>query len=430
MIPRYSRKEMADIWSEETRFKKMLEVELAVCEAMAELKIIPKTSFENIRKNAKFDIHKIKEREKLTGHEVVAFVEVVSESVGDDGRFIHFGLTSSDVLDTVTALQLKNSLNLLISDINELLSVLEKMAIKYKNTAMIGRTHGIHAEPITFGLKVLSWYSAFKRCLRLLEITLEDVSYGKISGAVGNYAHISPKIEEIVCKKFGLKPEPVSTQIIPRDRYATYICRLAIVGSVIEWVATEIRNLQRTEIKEVEEPFTKTQKGSSAMPHKRNPILSENLCGLARLLRSYTTVALENIALWHERDISHSSAERIIFPDASILLDFMLQRLIKILTGLKVYPENMKKNLEMTKGVVSSEKLLLKLIEKGLNRESAYKLIQSLAFESLHNKKNLKELALKNKTIKEKIPKKEIEECFNFKSFFKYHKYIFEKVLK
>lgn len=430
MIPRYSRKEMADIWSEETRFKKMLEVEIAVCEAMAELGMIPKVSFENIKKNAKFDIQKIREYEKLTGHEVVAFVEVISESVGDDGRFIHFGLTSSDVLDTATALQLKESLNLLISDIKELLSVLKKIAIKYKNTPMIGRTHGVHAEPITFGLKVLSWYNAFKRCLKLIEMTLEDVSYGKISGAVGNYAHISPKVEEKVCERLGLKPEPVSTQIIPRDRYAIYICRVAIVGSVIELVATEIRNLQRTEIKEVEEPFTKTQKGSSAMPHKRNPILSENLCGLARLLRSYAIVALENIALWNERDISHSSAERIILPDASILLDFMLQRLIKILSGLNVYPENMKKNLQISKGVVFSEKLLLKLIEKGLERKTAYGLIQSLAFKSLHSEKNLKELALKNETIKEKMSKKEIEECFNLKSFFKHHKYIFEKVLK
>lgn len=419
MIERYTLPEMKKIWAEENKFAKMLEVELAVCEGLTNLGIIPEEDYVKIRKKVKLNIERIKEIEKITKHDLAAFVDQVSENLGKEGRWIHFGLTSSDVLDTVTALQLKESAILLIEKLNKFAQTLKNLAFKYKNTPMLGRTHGIHAEPITFGLKLLSFYSEVKRHLQMLETVKEQVSYGKISCAVGTYAHLDPKIEKFVMGKLGLESEPVSTQIIPRDRYAVYLSSLAIIASSLEKFATEIRNLQRSEIAEVEEYFTPGQKGSSAMPHKRNPILSENICGLARLMRSYVLVGLENITLWHERDISHSSAERVVLPDASILLDFMLTRIDYIFKNLIVYPENMQKNLEKSYRTYFSQKILLKLIKKGLARDNAYRIIQKLAEQALKEKKVFVLLVKKDTEIKKYLTEKEIEESLSEKSFLK-----------
>lgn len=430
MIERYSLPEMKKIWSEENKFEKMLQVEFAVCEGLVKLGIIPKKDYENIRRKVKLNPKRIKEIEKITKHDLAAFVDQISENLGNEARWIHYGLTSSDVLDTVTALQLKESSLLLIEKLNKFAQTLKNLALKYKNTIMIGRTHGIQAEPITFGLKLLSFYSEIKRHLQMLESVKDEVSYGKISCAVGTYAHLDPKIEELVMGKLGLKREPVSTQIIPRDRYAVYLSSLAIIASSLEKFATEIRNLQRSEIAEVEEYFTPGQKGSSAMPHKRNPILSENLCGLARLMRSYCLVGLENIPLWHERDISHSSAERVILPDASILLDFMLNRIENIFKNLRVYPENMRKNLVKSYRTYFSQKILLKLIEQGLKRDDAYRIVQGLAHQALEEKKDFVSLVEEDKEIKKYLTRKETKECLSDKSFLKNIDKIFARFRK
>lgn len=427
MIERYALPEMTKIWSEENKFTKMLEVELAVGEGLANSGIIPKNDYAKIKKRVKLNIPRIKEIEKITRHDLAAFVDQISENLEKEGRWIHFGLTSSDVLDTVTALQLEESSVLLTEKLNKFAQTLKNLSLKYKNTLMLGRTHGMQAEPITFGLKLLSFYSEVKRHLQMLETVKENVSYGKISCAVGTYAHLHPKIEEGVMKKLGLKREPVSTQIIPRDRYAVYLSSLAIIASSLEKFATEIRNLQRSEIAEVEEYFSSGQKGSSAMPHKRNPILSENICGLARLMRSYCLVGLENISLWHERDISHSSAERIILPDASILLDFMLMRIEYLFKNLVVYPENMQKNLEKSYRTYFSQKILLQLIEKGLTRDNAYQIVQKLAHQALAEKKDFAALVKKDREIKKYLREKEIEECLSEKSFLKNIDHIFAR---
>jgi adenylosuccinate lyase len=410
---------MKKIWSEENKFSKMLEVELAVCEGLMHLRIIPKNDYAKIIKGARLNLKRVKEIEKITKHDLAAFVDQISENLGKEARWIHYGLTSSDVLDTVTALQLKESSLLLIKKLNKFAQTLKNLALKYKNTVMLGRTHGIQAEPITFGWKLLTFYSEIKRHLQMLGSVKEVVRYGKISCAVGTYAHLDPKVEEQVMKKIGLRNEPVSTQIIPRDRYAVYLSSLAIIASSLEKFATEIRNLQRSEIAEVEEYFSAGQKGSSAMPHKRNPILSENLCGLARLMRSYCLVGLENIPLWHERDISHSSAERIVLPDASILLDFMLTRIENIFKNLVVYPENMQKNLEKSYRTYFSQKILLKLIEKGLKRDDVYRIVQELAHQALEEKKDFVSLVEEDKEIKRYLTGKEIKECLEEKSFLK-----------
>lgn len=428
MIPRYTKPEMAAIWSDENRFKKMLDVEIYAAEAMVPLGIVPKKAVETIRKKAKINVGRINEIELTVKHDVISFLTAVVETTGPDGRFLHLGMTSSDVLDTATAAQMREATLLIISETKKLLPILSKLAKKYKMTPMMGRTHGVHAEPMTFGLKVASWYSEIKRNIARLETALETVSYGNISGAVGTMAHVSPKVESYVCKKMGLKPEPVSTQIIPRDRHSIYLSTIAHLGAALERIATEIRHLQRTEVAEAEEPFTKGQKGSSAMPHKRNPIISENVCGLARLLRGYAMTAMENIALWHERDISHSSTERIMLPDASIVIHYMLVRMQTLLSGLNVYPKNMQANLDKTKDVIFSGTLLLSLVDKGLSREKAYAMVQAAAFDARDNKISLEEASLKSPEMKKYLSAAEIRRDCDVKSQFKNVDFIFKRV--
>src|SRR5574341_1715970 len=376
MIPRYTRPEMGRIWSEENGFQKWLEVEILAAEAMARMGKIPKAAIARIRKKARFDVKRIRAIEAEVKHEIIAFLSSVAEFIGDDARYLHMGMTSSDVMDTALAIQFKEASAIIEQDIRDLMSALRRQARRYKWTVQIGRTHGVHAEPITFGLKLALWYQEMARNLSRFEKAVEDITVGQISGAVGTFAQVSPKVEAYVCRQAGLKPAPVSNQIIQRDRHAFYFATLAIIASSLEKFAVEVRHLQRTEVQEAEEPFTAGQKGSSAMPHKRNPILSENASGLARLMRSYAMAALENVPLWHERDISHSSVERVIAPDATILIDYMLNRLSSLVENLIVYPENMKANLEKTGGLVFSESILLSLARKGLSREEAYAAVQ------------------------------------------------------
>jgi adenylosuccinate lyase len=395
MIERYTRKEMAEIWGEDRKLRTWLDIEIAICEAYAQLGVIPQTDLSTIKERARVDVKRVLEIENETRHDVVAFIQAISESVGPSSKWVHLGVTSSDILDTCFSLQLKEASALLFRDLKGLMTVLWEKAEAHKFTPMIGRTHGIHAEPITFGLKMVRFYDEMRRNLERLAAAKERVSYGKISGAVGTHAHVPPFVQEYVCGKLGLKPVPVSTQIIPRDYYAEFFTTLAIIGSSIENLALEIRHLQKTEVGEAEEFFHEGQTGSSAMPHKRNPIGSENLSGLARLLRGYAVSALENVPLWHERDISHSSVERVIGPDATILLDYMLQRLTNLFRNLVVYPDRMKTNMEITRGLYHSEAILLSLIKKGLTRQDAYKLTQSIAMrcfrEHLDFVENLKE---------------------------------------
>ncbi|MCA6085058.1 adenylosuccinate lyase [Candidatus Endomicrobiellum agilis] len=427
MIQRYTKPEMAAVWSDENRFKKMLDVEIFAAEAMSELGTVPKEVVEIIRKKAKINVERINEIELTVKHDVISFLTAVVETTGPEGRFLHLGMTSSDVLDTATGAQLRQAAKLLIGETKKLAVILSGLAKKYKMTPVMGRTHGVHAEPTTFGLKVASWYCEIMRSLDRLNFALETVSYGKISGAVGTMAHLDPKVEKYVCEKMDLKPESVSTQIVPRDRHSIYLSMLAHSGASLERIATEIRHLQRTEVAEAEEPFTKGQKGSSAMPHKRNPIISENVCGLARLLRGYAATAMENIALWHERDISHSSTERIMLPDASIVLHYMLVRMQTLLSGLNVYPENMQINLDKTKDVIFSGTLLLSLVDKGLSREAAYTLIQVAAFDARESRISLEEACLKNPDIKEYLTAEEIKKNCNVESQFKNVDYIFKR---
>lgn len=430
MIPRYTRPEMAHVWSEENRFTQMLEVEILAAEAMARMGVVPRSAVSAVRKKARINISRINQIELTVKHDVIAFLTQVGETVGPQARFLHLGMTSSDVLDTALSVQMKQSCDMLSEAFGRLLVPIKILAKKYQFTPMMGRTHGVHAEPITFGLKAATWYSEIKRAKKLIEQTRDVVSYGKISGAVGTFAHLSPKVEAYVCKKLGLTPEPVSTQIIPRDRHAVYCARLAIAGSSLERIAVEIRHLQRTEVQEAEEPFTAGQKGSSAMPHKRNPIMSENICGLARLLRGYAVTAMENVALWHERDISHSSAERVILPDASIALDFMIARMNRLLSDLRVYPENMKRNMEKTQDVIFSGTLLLSLVNKGLSREKAYALVQRAAFSARDNNVGLEKAVAEDADIRGLLSRTEIKKAFDLKSHFKNVPYIFARVFK
>jgi len=427
LITRYSRPEMSSIWSDESKYKNWLRVEIAVCEAWAENGRIPKEAVEDIKAKAGFDVARIDELEKELKHDVIAFLTSVSEYVGENSRFIHLGLTSSDVLDTALALQLKDSSEILIKDIELVLEVLKRQAFEHKDTVMIGRTHGIHAEPKTLGLVFALWYDEMKRNLERMTRAKDVISVGKISGAVGTFANVPPHVEEAACEKLGLKPAPISTQVVQRDIHAEFFLTLSLIASTIEKIAVEIRHFQRTEVLELEEPFGKGQKGSSAMPHKRNPILSENLCGLSRLVRSYAISALENIPLWHERDISHSSVERVIGPDGTILLDFMLNRLHYLLDGLQVYPENMEKNIWLTRGLVFSQKVLLKLVDKGFSREEAYKIVQSNAMETWKGA-DFKELLVKDESIKDSLTLEEIEECFDVTADLKNVDSIFKRV--
>ncbi|HVO68312.1 MAG TPA: adenylosuccinate lyase [Syntrophales bacterium] len=428
MIPRYSREKMSAIWSSEYRYQKWLDIEILACEAMAVLGEIPKKSLNNIVKKAAFDVARIEELEKITKHDVIAFLTTVTERVGEDGRFIHMGLTSSDILDTSLAVLLKEASDILIDDLNRLLKVLKNKALVYKDTVMIGRSHGIHAEPITFGLKMVIWHQEMTRNLARMLRAKDTISCGKISGAVGTFSFIDPSVEKYVCHKLGLKPAPVSSQIVQRDRHAEFFTTLAIIASSIDKFSQEIRLLQRTEVREAEEYFTPGQKGSSAMPHKRNPVLSENLSGLARLMRSYALAALEDVALWHERDISHSSVERVIAPDATILLDFMLSRFADLVDKLVVYPERMLANLNMTKGVIFSQIVLLKLIEKGMSRENAYAVVQKNAMKSWQEDIDFKKLLLKDKMVMACLNRGDIDAAFRIENFLKYTDFIYKRV--
>lgn len=431
MIARYTRPEMGKIWTEENKFQTWLDIEILSCEAQAELGIIPKEAVKVIREKAKFDVKRIDEIEQQTKHDVIAFLTNVGEYVGPVSRFIHLGMTSSDILDTGLAVQMKQSAELLLKDLNKLQEVLARRAKEFKHTMMVGRTHGIHAEPITFGLKLALWYDETHRNFKRLERALETISVGQISGAVGTYEHLDPHVEKYVCEKLGLKPAPISTQILQRDLHAEFMTTLAIIGSSIEKFATEIRHLQKTEVLEAEEYFSKGQKGSSAMPHKRNPITCERVAGLARVLRGNAQSALEDITLWHERDITHSSVERIIIPDSCILLDHMITTFINIIDKLIVYQENMKKNLELTNGLIFSQAVLLALTNKGMKREDAYALVQKHAMDvwsRKSGKKNFKDVLKTDKTIAKFMKKDEIEKLFDLKKSVKHVDYIFKQV--
>ncbi|MDX9745047.1 MAG: adenylosuccinate lyase [Syntrophales bacterium] len=430
MIPRYSRDKMSRIWEPENKFQTWLDIEVSACEAMAKLGQIPRASLEVIKRKAAFDVKRIDEIEATTRHDVIAFLTSVTEKVGEDGRFIHMGMTSSDVLDTSLAILMKQAAEILLEDLDELLTVLREKAMEHKGTLMIGRTHGIHAEPITFGLKLAIWYEEMVRNQERIIRAKEGISYGKISGAVGTFSFIDPFVEAYVCKKMGLKPAPVASQVVQRDRHAEYFTALAITASSLDKFAQEIRLLQRTEVREAEEYFPPGQKGSSAMPHKRNPVLSENLSGLSRLMRSYAIAALENIPLWHERDISHSSVERIICPDATIVLDFMLSRFTKMVETLTVYPEQMLANLNMTHGVVFSQLVLLKLIDGGMTREGAYDVVQKNAMRSWEGHLDFKELLKKDPEVRSFLTKGEIDDIFHAERFLKHVDVIFQRVFE
>jgi adenylosuccinate lyase len=421
---------MTKIWSPENRYKKWLDVEILACEAMAKLSKIPESALKNIKENVSIKVERIDEIEKTTKHDVIAFLTSLTEKVGEDGRFIHMGLTSSDVLDTALGVQLKESAEILMEDIDQLLVVLKRRAFENKNTLMIGRSHGIHAEPITFGLRMALWYQEMQRNRQRLVQAKESISYGKISGAVGTFSFVDPFVEEYVCSKLGLHAAPVSSQIIQRDRHAEFFTSLAIVASSLDKFAQEIRLLQRTEVREAEEYFSPGQKGSSAMPHKRNPVLSENLSGLARLVRSYAVAALEDIALWHERDISHSSVERVIGPDATIVLDFMLYRFTNMMDKLVIYPERMIYNLNMTHGVIFSQMVLLALIEKGTTREDAYAVVQNNAMKSWQEGLEFRDLLEKDSTVAKYLQKKELAAIFNVNNFLKNLDFIFNRVFE
>jgi adenylosuccinate lyase len=429
MIPRYTRPEMAKIWTEQRKFETWLEIELLVCEALSELGEIPSEAVKEIREKSKFDVQQINEIEKVTKHDVIAFLTNVGESIGPLSKYLHYGLTSSDILDTSLALLLKEASEIILQDIHRFLEILKKKAFQHKETLMIGRSHGVHAEPITFGLKMALWYDEMKRNLIRMERAKEAVSVGKISGAVGTFAHIPPFVEEFVCRRLGLKPAPISTQIVQRDHHAEFFTTLAILASSIEKFSVELRHLQRTEVLEAEEFFSKGQKGSSAMPHKRNPISAENLSGLARLVRSYSIAAMENIPLWHERDISHSSVERVIAPDATILIDYMLNRLTSIVENLIVYPENMKANLDKMGGLIFSEAILLLLTRKGLSREEAYGVVQRNAMKVWEKGDDFKTLLSQDEVIKRLFTAEELNAAFNVRSHLKHVEDIFRRVL-
>ena len=428
MISRYSRKELTQIWSEENKYQIWLNIEIAAAKAMEKYKIIPKGVSSIVKTKAKIKVKRIHEIEAKVKHDVIAFLTSITEQVGINARYLHQGMTSSDVLDTTFNIQLVQSGNILLKDINTILSILKRQAKKYKLTPCIGRSHGIHAEPITFGLKLASFYEEFKRNKKRLLSAIYEISTCAISGSVGTFANIDPRIERFVAKKLKLRPEPISTQIIPRDKHAYYFSVLGIVAGSIERIANEIRHLQRTEVYEIQEYFSKDQKGSSAMPHKKNPILSENLTGLARMVRSYVVPALENIALWHERDISHSSVERNIGPDANITLDFALYRLANILNNMVVYPKKMLSNLNITKGLIFSQEVMLELTKSGIPREKAYRIVQKHAKQSFSRNIDLIELIKKDKLINSKISISKMKNIFNYSKHFKYVNYIFRRV--
>ena len=430
MIPRYSRDLVTNIWSQEEKYKIWLDIEIYAAEAMEKYKIIPKGVAAKVRKKSKINVKRIDDIEKITKHDVIAFLTSIAEKVGPEAKFLHQGMTSSDVLDTCFNIQLQRSGKILLNDVNELLKTLKQKAYKHKNTICMGRSHGIHAEPITFGLKLATYYEEFKRNKKRLEDAVKEISTCAISGAVGTFAHITPKVEEYVAKKLNLKPEPISTQVIPRDRHAQFFSVLGIIASSAERLATEIRHLQRTEVLEAEEYFSSGQKGSSAMPHKRNPVLSENITGLARLVRSYVFPAMENIVLWHERDISHSSVERNIGPDATVTLDFLLSRLNGVVKNLVVHKDNMAANMNKFKGLVFSQGVMLKLTQKGVKREDAYKTVQYNAMKTWDNNEDFYTNLSKDKLIKKYLTTKELEKLFDLNYHTKNVNHIFSRVFK
>ncbi|MGD9629942.1 MAG: adenylosuccinate lyase [Pyrinomonadaceae bacterium] len=428
MIARYTLPEMAAIWSLENKFQKWLDVEIAVCEVHAEDGTIPAAAVEEIKAKAAFTVERIAEIEKTTDHDVIAFTTNLAENIGESARFVHYGLTSSDVVDTANALLLKESCDVLLAKIDGMLPVLKRRAYEFKDTPQMGRTHGIHAEPTSFGLVWALWYSEMKRNRERLERAKEGISVGKISGAVGAFAHLAPDVEERVCERLGIKAAAVSTQVIQRDRYAEYLSTLAIVASTLEKIALQVRHWQRTEVREAQEAFKKGQKGSSAMPHKRNPILSERICGMARTVRANSIVGLENVALWHERDISHSSAERIVLPDSSATLDYMLAKATSLLDSLVVYPENMLKNIELTRGLTFSGQLMLALTQKGVSREDAYVYTQRNAMKVWDDGGNYKELVLKDADINSRLSPEEMARVFDLKHYLRNVDKVFERV--
>jgi len=428
MIERYTRPEMGDIWKQENKYQAWLDVEIAVCEAWAEMGKIPKAALAEIKNKAAFDVDRIDEIEATVRHDVIAFLTSVAEKVGEPSRFIHMGLTSSDVTDTAQSLLLKKSARIIIKDIKAIREVLKTQAYAYKDTVCIGRSHGVHAEPMTFGLKFALWYEEMGRNLRRLQAAEKSISVGKLSGAVGTFSNVPPKLEEKVLKKLGLTAEPVATQVVQRDRHAEYLSTLAIIAATIEKIAVEIRHLQRTEVREAEEPFRKGQKGSSAMPHKRNPVGAENLSGLARLVRSNALAGYENVALWHERDISHSSVERVILPDSSILVNYMLNRMTGMLKDMHVYPKKMKEDMDRSFGLYNSQRVMLALVDKGVSREDSYIIVQRNAMECWKSQKPFIDILKKDKDIKKHLNLAELKKLFELEPFLKHIEFLFKRV--
>ncbi|MDA5777767.1 adenylosuccinate lyase [Listeria monocytogenes] len=428
MLERYTRKEMGNIWTEQNRYQAWLEVEILACEAWAELGDIPKEDVAKIRANAKFDVDRIHEIELETRHDVVAFTRSVSESLGAERKWVHYGLTSTDVVDTANSYLLKQANEILRKDLENFIAIIGEKAKEHKYTVTMGRTHGVHAEPTTFGLKLALWYEEMKRNLERFNFAADGVEFGKISGAVGTYANIDPFVEAYVCEKLGTTPAPISTQTLQRDRHAEYLATLALIATSVEKFAVEVRALQKSEVREVEEFFAKGQKGSSAMPHKHNPIGSENVTGLARVIRGHMVTAYENVPLWHERDISHSSAERIILPDSTILLDYILNRFGNIVKNLTVFPENMKRNMDRTLGLIYSQRVLLALIDKGLAREAAYDVVQPRAMEAWEKQVPFRELVEQDATITENLSAEEIADCFDYNYHLKNVDLIFDRL--
>ena len=430
MIERYTLPEMGKIWEDKFKFDTWLQIEILACEARAEMGEIPKADVDTIKQKANFDVKKILEIEETTKHDVIAFLTNVAEYVGPESRHIHYGMTSSDILDTTLSFQMKTAGELLLKRLYDLKEALKQRAIEHKNTVCIGRSHGIHAEPTSMGLKFALWFEETKRNIERLQKAIGVISVGQISGAVGTFEHLSPKVEEYVCNKMGLQPAPVSTQVIQRDRHAEFLTTLAIIGATLEKISIEIRHLQRTEVLEAEEYFSKGQKGSSAMPHKRNPIVSERITGLARILRSNSMAALENVALWHERDISHSSVERIIVPDSCIALDYMLDLMVKLISKLLIYPDNMIRNLNLTRGLVFSQTILLKLVTKGISRENAYRIVQDSAMKVWADEKlNLKDELSKSDELRKYISVEELNGIFENKNMLKNVEFIFDRTI-
>jgi len=429
LIPRYSLPEIAEIWSDRGKYDLWKEIEVLYCEGLARYGYIPKKAAREIRKKAGYDINRTLTIEKKTRHDVIAFLTDMSEHIGEPGRYLHMGMTSSDLLDTTLACQMRSAGRVILGKMRKLRTVLRRQAIRYKDVPMVGRSHGIHAEPITMGLKILVWYSEIDRDITRMERAVDEISVGQITGTVGTMSHVDPRVERFVMRKLGLKPAPVTTQVIQRDRHACYMSTIAVIGASLENMATEIRALQRTDIGEAEEPFTKGQKGSSAMPHKRNPILTERIAGMARLLRGNAQAALENVTLWHERDISHSSVERVIIPDSTMILAYMLEKFTWVVSGLRVNRKRMRENLDATGGLIFSHPLLLLLVGKGLSREDAYAIVQSAAMKSMEGKKSFRECLAGDARFTKVVSQEELEEAFDIKSHLKKVDFIFNRVL-